>query len=118
MLSWVRKQEHLDPAVRIALEGLLKRWRKRADDVVVDWAELLTDPVALAAGLRRLRRRQPARPRQGGGVGQAADRRAGQAGGRRRRRRGAWPPTARRSASTTTIRRAGSTTRTTRCSCG
>jgi DNA helicase-2/ATP-dependent DNA helicase PcrA len=50
MLSWVRKQEHLDPAVRIALEGLLKRWRKRADDVVVDWAELLTDPVALAAG--------------------------------------------------------------------
>ncbi len=50
MLSWVRKQEQLDPAVRIALEGLLKRWRKRADDVVVDWAELLTDPVALAAG--------------------------------------------------------------------
>jgi DNA helicase-2/ATP-dependent DNA helicase PcrA len=50
MLTWVRKAEHLDPAVRIACEGLLKRWRKRADDVVTDWAELLTDPVALARG--------------------------------------------------------------------
>ncbi|MEZ4400293.1 MAG: ATP-binding domain-containing protein [Kofleriaceae bacterium] len=50
LLSWVRKSDHLDPNVRIALEGLLKRWRKRADDVVTDWAELLTDPVALAAG--------------------------------------------------------------------
>lgn len=50
LLTWVRKAEHLDPAVRIACEGLLKRWRKRADDVVTDWAELLTDPVALARG--------------------------------------------------------------------
>jgi DNA helicase-2/ATP-dependent DNA helicase PcrA len=28
----------------------VRRWKKRADDCVLDWAELLTDPVALAAG--------------------------------------------------------------------
>jgi DNA helicase II / ATP-dependent DNA helicase PcrA len=47
--SWVRRAE-LDPSVRVALEGIAKRWRKRADDCVLDWAELLTDPVALADG--------------------------------------------------------------------
>jgi DNA helicase-2/ATP-dependent DNA helicase PcrA len=50
MLTWVRKQDHFDPNVRIGIEGLLKRWRKRADDVVTDWAELLTDSAALTAG--------------------------------------------------------------------
>jgi len=49
LLSWVKKAE-LDANVRVALEGLIKRWRKRADDVVLDWAELMTDPAALAEG--------------------------------------------------------------------
>ncbi len=48
--SWIKKADTLDAPVRIALEGIVKRWRKRADDVVQDWAELLTDPVALAEG--------------------------------------------------------------------
>jgi DNA helicase-2/ATP-dependent DNA helicase PcrA len=47
--SWVKKTD-LEPSVRVALEGIVKRWKKRADDVVLDWAELLTDPAALAAG--------------------------------------------------------------------
>ena len=47
--SWVKKAE-LEPSQRIALEGLIKRWKKRADDCVLDWAELLTDPVTLARG--------------------------------------------------------------------
>ena len=47
--SWVKKTE-LDSNVRVALEGAIKRWRKRADDVTLAWAELLTDPVALARG--------------------------------------------------------------------
>ncbi|MGE0869494.1 MAG: ATP-binding domain-containing protein [Kofleriaceae bacterium] len=49
MSSWLKKAE-LDPNVRVALEGLLKRWRKRGDDVVLDWAELMTDPVVLGEG--------------------------------------------------------------------
>jgi DNA helicase-2/ATP-dependent DNA helicase PcrA len=47
--SWVKRAE-LEPNVRVALEGIARRWRKRADDCVLDWAELLTDPVALAEG--------------------------------------------------------------------
>ena len=50
MSSWVKKAE-LDPAVRNALDGAVKRWKKRADDCVLDWAELLTDPVAMREGL-------------------------------------------------------------------
>ena len=54
MLAWARKAESgifaMEPTVRLALEGVLRRWRARADDVVTDWAELLTDPVALAEG--------------------------------------------------------------------
>lgn len=50
MLSWARKADHLDPSLRLGLESLVRRWRKRADDVVTDWAELMTDPRALAAG--------------------------------------------------------------------
>lgn len=48
--SWLKKATDLDPSVRVALEGAIKRWRKRADDIVLDWAELFTDPVALAEG--------------------------------------------------------------------
>ena len=47
--SWV-KRGNLDSNVRIALEGVIKRWKKRADDCVLDWAELLTDPAALTQG--------------------------------------------------------------------
>ncbi|MEO8706287.1 MAG: ATP-binding domain-containing protein, partial [Kofleriaceae bacterium] len=77
--SWLRKGEgELEVNVRVALEGIAKRWKKRADDVVLDWAELLTDPVALRAGfegsdvtpkdLERLVgwvRRQLAKPQRG-----------------------------------------------------
>jgi len=48
--SWLKKQADLDPTIRVAVEGAIKRWRKRADDVVVTWAELMTDPVVLTAG--------------------------------------------------------------------
>ncbi|MBL9013207.1 MAG: ATP-binding domain-containing protein [Myxococcales bacterium] len=49
--SWIKKQgDALDPSVRVGLEGLVKRWKKRADDVVLDWAEMFTDPVLLAEG--------------------------------------------------------------------
>jgi DNA helicase-2/ATP-dependent DNA helicase PcrA len=47
--SWLRKAD-LEPSVRVALEGIARRWKKRADDCVLDWAELLTDPVFLTAG--------------------------------------------------------------------
>ncbi|MFT3697133.1 MAG: ATP-binding domain-containing protein [Kofleriaceae bacterium] len=47
--SWVKKAE-LDPNVRVALEGLVKRSRKRADDVTLDWAELFTDAKTLNDG--------------------------------------------------------------------
>lgn len=50
MLSWAKKADHLEPSTRVALEGVVRRWRRRADDVVADWSELLTDPVALADG--------------------------------------------------------------------
>src|SRR5678816_605382 len=36
--SWVKRAE-LEPNVRVALEGIARRWRKRADDCVLDWAE-------------------------------------------------------------------------------
>jgi DNA helicase-2/ATP-dependent DNA helicase PcrA len=49
--SWVKKSEALEPNVRTALEGAIKRWRKRAEDCVLDWAELMTDPVVLGEGL-------------------------------------------------------------------
>ena len=49
--SWLKKQgEGLDPSVRVGLEGLIKRWKKRADDIVLDWAEMFTDPVVLGDG--------------------------------------------------------------------
>jgi DNA helicase-2/ATP-dependent DNA helicase PcrA len=49
LASFAKKAE-LEPNVRVALEGATKRWKKRADDCVLDWAELLTDPAALAEG--------------------------------------------------------------------
>lgn len=48
--SWLKKQGELDPSIRVALEGLVKRWKKRADDIALDWAEMFTDPVMLADG--------------------------------------------------------------------
>jgi len=49
--SWLKKQgEAVEATTRIALEGTIKRWKKRADDVVLDWAELMTDTPALTAG--------------------------------------------------------------------
>ncbi|HEY5945744.1 MAG TPA: hypothetical protein VIV40_09645, partial [Kofleriaceae bacterium] len=42
--AWTKKAQ-LESNVRVALEGFTKRWRKRADDITLDWAELLTDPV-------------------------------------------------------------------------
>jgi len=52
MSSWLKKlpDGQLEAPARIALEGIVKRWKKRADDIVLDWAELLTDPVAMAKG--------------------------------------------------------------------
>ena len=51
MSSWLKKQSELDVNVRVALEGLIKRSRKRSDDVTLDWAELFTDAKALTEGL-------------------------------------------------------------------
>ncbi|HEX5058723.1 MAG TPA: ATP-binding domain-containing protein [Kofleriaceae bacterium] len=47
--AWTKKAQ-IDANVRVALEGFTKRWKKRADDVTLDWAELLTDPVFLKEG--------------------------------------------------------------------
>ena len=50
MSSWLKKTDALEPNVRVALEGIVKRWKKRADDCVLDWAELLTDATFLKEG--------------------------------------------------------------------
>ncbi len=50
MNSWLKKQTALDVNVRVALEGLVKRSRKRADNITLDWAELFTDAKALIEG--------------------------------------------------------------------
>jgi DNA helicase-2/ATP-dependent DNA helicase PcrA len=54
MSAWVKKQEGeggvLEPTTRIALEGVLKKWKRRTDDVTLDWAELLTDWKTLNEG--------------------------------------------------------------------
>ncbi len=50
MNSWLKKTDALEPNVRVALEGIVKRWKKRADDCVLDWAELLTDATFLNEG--------------------------------------------------------------------
>jgi DNA helicase-2/ATP-dependent DNA helicase PcrA len=47
--AWARKAE-LPTPVRLAVEGLTKRWRTRGEDILADWAEILTDPALLAEG--------------------------------------------------------------------
>src|SRR6185312_10241194 len=49
-LSSFTKKAELEASTRVALEGFTKKWKKRADDCILDWAELLTDPVTLTAG--------------------------------------------------------------------
>ncbi|HEY3801158.1 MAG TPA: ATP-binding domain-containing protein [Kofleriaceae bacterium] len=49
LASWTKKSA-LEPNVRVALEGLTKRTKKRADDITLDWAELFTDVATLAKG--------------------------------------------------------------------
>jgi DNA helicase-2/ATP-dependent DNA helicase PcrA len=44
--SFIRKAS-IEAPLRLALEGVARRWKPRADDVMADWAELFTDPVFL-----------------------------------------------------------------------
>jgi DNA helicase-2/ATP-dependent DNA helicase PcrA len=49
--TWTQSREHRMPAAaRQAAESAVKRLRRRAADVVADWAEIMTDPVALTDG--------------------------------------------------------------------
>jgi DNA helicase II / ATP-dependent DNA helicase PcrA len=48
--SFLKKTDTLEPNIRVALEGIVKRSKKRADDVVLDWAEMLTDKPFLTEG--------------------------------------------------------------------
>ncbi|CAN5875234.1 hypothetical protein BH11MYX3_BH11MYX3_35100 [soil metagenome] len=48
--SWIKKVSDLDPNVRVAVESMAKHWKARASDVVLDWAEMFTDPVVLGEG--------------------------------------------------------------------
>ena len=107
----------LEPTVRVALEGFVKRWKKRADDCVLDWAELLTDPVALGEGFAGTRRHRQATSSALVAWVQAPAREAAEGAGRRGGQRRSSTPRASRSAPTRTIRRAGSTTRTIRSCC-
>jgi len=54
MSAWVKKQEGapgvLESSVRLTLEGVLKKWKRRTDNITLDWAELLTDPKTLNEG--------------------------------------------------------------------
>lgn len=54
MSAWVKKQEGegaaFESSIRLALEGVLKKWKKRVNDITLDWAELLTDPKTLNEG--------------------------------------------------------------------
>lgn len=51
--TWLRREGELPPPVRNAAQGVVERMRFRADDILADWAELLTDPSALAEGFAR-----------------------------------------------------------------
>ena len=42
--SWLKRAD-LPPASRVALEGVVKRWKKRADDVVVTFSKLVPPAV-------------------------------------------------------------------------
>ncbi len=49
--AWQKKAgESIEATERVAVESLVKQWKKRVDDVVLDWAELMTDPTVLTAG--------------------------------------------------------------------
>jgi DNA helicase-2/ATP-dependent DNA helicase PcrA len=49
--TWLSSREHtLPPSARQAAESAIKRLRRRAADVVSDWAEVMTDPIVLEAG--------------------------------------------------------------------
>ncbi|MBP6630906.1 MAG: ATP-binding domain-containing protein [Kofleriaceae bacterium] len=50
LMSWIKKTD-LEASRRLAFEGTVKRLRRRADDVVADWAETMTDPTLLADAL-------------------------------------------------------------------
>lgn len=60
--NWLRREGELPAAVRNAAQGVVERLRFRIGDILADWAELLTDPAALAAGFAR---------HEGGDVSQA-----------------------------------------------
>jgi len=49
LASWTKKAE-LEAQTRVALEGFTKKSKKRADDCILDWAELMTDATALNEG--------------------------------------------------------------------
>ncbi|HTJ41709.1 MAG TPA: ATP-binding domain-containing protein [Kofleriaceae bacterium] len=46
MRAWVGRSS-LDANVRTALDSALRRWKARADEIMTDWAEMLTDRVIL-----------------------------------------------------------------------
>ena len=54
---WARKAQ-LPPELEVALESAVRRWLRRADDILEDWGEVLTDAESIgaafegAAGLR------------------------------------------------------------------
>jgi DNA helicase-2/ATP-dependent DNA helicase PcrA len=49
--TWLGSRDcKLAPGARQAADSAVKRLRRRAADVVADWAEVMTDPVVLAAG--------------------------------------------------------------------
>ncbi|MBK9072782.1 MAG: ATP-binding domain-containing protein [Myxococcales bacterium] len=46
LLTWV-KGANLDSSVRLAMEGMLRRWRRATDVMMDDWAELFTNESLL-----------------------------------------------------------------------
>lgn len=50
LMAWLKKSD-VEGQRRFALEGVIKKLRRRADDVVADWAEVLTDRVLLGGAL-------------------------------------------------------------------
>lgn len=50
MGKWARGRQDLPVAARHAVESAVKRLRRRAADVLADWAEVMTDQAALEAG--------------------------------------------------------------------
>lgn len=50
MGRWVRGRQELPVPARHAVESAVKRLRRRAVDVIADWAEVMTDQATLEAG--------------------------------------------------------------------